>query len=186
MATTCRDIVARALRMAGVVPRGENPDADELRDGLLVLQSLYATWLAGGMFGRLKDVFADGDYDAGEGERITVDDATVTIPTTFDDLDGGDRAPREYAPIVVVTTTGETQYLFTAGQWIELGNLEAGDPAPLANLGMNGLAACLALSFAEEFGVQIGAGTLAQARNFKTALSYKFGYEREPVVAAWY
>lgn len=183
---TCRDVVARALRMSGVIPRGEEPEAAELRDGLIVLQSIYSTWLAGGMFGRLKDVYSEDDYDAGEGERITVDDATITIPTTFDDADGGSRAPREYATIVVVTSTGETQYLFSGGQWVDLGNLEAGDNAPLANLGANGLAACLAVAYADEFGAQVGPGTVLQARNFKTALSYKFGYEREPVAAVWF
>lgn len=177
--------MTRALHMTGVVDREDDPTARELEDGMTVLQSLYAGWIAGGMFGRLEDVYKSGDYDALEGERVSVDDATITIPATIDD-DGETRAPRELTAVAVITSTGEVLYLFVAGQWRRLDTLAETDEAPLSNRGANGLAACVAVAYAEEFGAPLGPGTYAQCRNFKTALSFKFGSTREPVAADWF
>jgi len=171
--------------MTGIIDREEDPSAAELRDGLIVLRSMIANWISGGMFGRLEDHFADGDYEAEEGQRISIDDATVTLPTTYDD-EGDTRAPREYSTVVIVTSEGEQYYLFSQGQWRRVDELEANDEAPLQSLGVNGLAACVAVSFAEEFGGQVGPGTLMTARNFKTALSYKFGAERPKLAADYF
>jgi hypothetical protein len=179
---TCRDIVTRALRMTGVLQGDESPDADELRDGLTVLQSLYDSWLVGGMFGRLTDVYEAGDYEALEGQRIYIDSGEVTLPTEIDDA----RKPRDLVAIEAFDDNGRRVWLWDRTAWVQINALTENSDAPLADRGANGLAACLALAYAEEFGAEIKSSAVIQARNFKTALSFKFGSEREPSVGSFY
>lgn len=179
---TCLDVITRALRMIGVVPREDEPSAAELRDGLTVMQSLYDGWLTGGMFGRLTDVYEPGDYEAGEGERVFITDGTLTLPTEIDE----DRKPRDLVAIEGFDITGRKAYVWDRTAWTRIDALTATDEAPLASRGVNGLAACVAVAYADEFGAPIGPGTLLQARNFKTALSYKFGSERAVSMGIWF
>lgn len=179
---TVRDIVTRALRMTGIVDREDDPTAAELRDGLTVLQSLYDGWLTNGMFGRLTDVYEPGDYEAGEGERVFLEEGTLTLPTEIDE-----RKPRDLVAIEGFIAGGDrVAYIWDRTAWVQINDLAEADEAPLANRGENGLAACLAVAYAEEFGAEIKGSTLMQARNFRTALSFKFGSEREPSVASYY
>lgn len=180
--TTCRDVVTRALHMAGVVPRGEDPDADELRDGLTVLQSLYDGWLIGGMFGRLKDVYETSDYEASEGERVYMTTGTLTLPTLIDD----DRKPRDLVAIEVFEDDVRRAYVWDRTAWVQINDLEEADDAPLSSRGANGLAACVAVAYAEEFGAEVKGSAMMQCRNFKTALSYKLGSERDVVAGIWF
>ena len=181
---TVRDIVTRALRMAGIVDREDDPTAAELRDGMFVLQNLYDSWLTGGMFGRLTDVYEPGDYEAGEGERVYLDaGSTLTLPAEIDN----DRKPRDLAAIEGFISGGSrVAYIWDRTAWVQINDLDENDEAPLSNRGVNGLAACVAVHYADEFGAELRPGTLMQCRNFKTALSYKFGTEREVAAGAWY
>ncbi len=179
---TCRDIVTRALVMARVVARGDDPDAQELEDGLTVLQGLYDSWLVGGMFGRLTDVYEPGDYEAGEGERVHIDSGTLTLPTTIDDV----RKPRDLVAIEGFDDTGRKAYIWDRNAWVRITGLLENDDAPLADRSVNGLAACVALNYAHEFGAELREGVVMQARSFKTALSYKLGSEREVREASWF
>lgn len=180
---TCRDIVSRALRMAGVVDREEDPTAAELRDGMTVLQSLYDSWLIGGMFGRLSDVYETGSYEAEEGQRIYLDSGTVTLPT----LINNDRKPRDLVAIETYDpTNGRRAWVWDRIAWVQINALDDDDPAPLSDRGENGLAACLAVYYAEEFGAELSASTIRQCGQFKSALSFKFGSEREPSTGSWF
>lgn len=178
---TVRDIVTRALRMTGIIDREDEPSAAELRDGIIALQSLYDGWLVGGMFGRLEDKLEQGGYEAGEGQRIFIDSGTVTLPTLVHD-----RKPRDLVAIEAHDDEGRRAWIWDRTAWVRIDNMEAGTEAPLSNRGVNGLAACLALVYADEFGGQVGPGTVLQSRTFKTGLSYKFGSERNPTNAADY
>lgn len=180
---TCRDIVTRALHMTGVVPREEDPSAAELEQGLTVLQSLYDGWLQGGMFGRLTDVYEPGDYEAEEGQRVFIDSGTATLPATVDDES---RKPRDLVAIEVTDDAGRRAYIWDRNAWVRLDSLAAGDDAPLAERGVNGLAACLALAYADEFGADVRPGVVRQCAAFKTALSFKFGSERAPSTATYF
>lgn len=171
MPETCRSIVSRAMRMTGILGRTEDAEAEELRDGMLVLQSLYDQWLIGGMFGRLQDVYEDGDYDAQPGQRVYVNDGTATLP----DITDTDCRWHDLAAIEIYDTAGRKVWLWDRNAWVRLDGLEPGDNAPLSDRGANGLAACLALLYAEEFGAQMSAGVLTQARTFKYGLSLKLG-----------
>ncbi len=174
---TCADIITRALRKARIYAPGETPSDDEMNDGLDELQNLYEQWGSSGMFGRLTDVLTDDDYDAAANERILVSGgAVVTIPTSFE-VDGEDVPPYDTAFIEIIDTDASivTRYLYENGVWGAIGDLVLTDLAPLSGRGRSGLAACLAMSLAEEFGAQIGPGVQRQAAAFKTALSLKWG-----------
>lgn len=174
---TCRDIITRSLVKAKVYSPGETPSAEDMESGLDELQNLYEQWGSNGMFGRLADVLADTDYDASPNERITATgSAVITIPTSFE-IDGEDYPPYDTAFIEVIDTVATTvsRYIYESGAWVAIGNLTLDSTAPLAGKGRGGLAACLALTLAEEFGGEIGPGLARQAGSFKTGLSMKQG-----------
>lgn len=173
---SCRDIITRALQKARVIAAGEEPSASEMESGLDELQNLYEQWGAGGMFGRLEDVTASTDYDASPNQRVTVTDgAVVTIPTVRDEDD--ELPPFDMAFLEILDPSAQTvtRSIYSDGAWVEISELTLDDEAPLASKGRSGLAACLAMSFAEEFGQQVGPGVARQAASFRTALSLKYG-----------
>jgi hypothetical protein len=188
MMPTCRDIITRALRKARVYAAGETPSDDDMADGLDELQNLYEQWGSNGMFGRLADVLTADDYEASPNERITVTDAaTVTIPTSFE-TDGEDYPAYDTAFIEVVDVDAGTvtRYLWESGAWVEISGLGLNDEAPLAGKGRSGLAACLAIPLAEEFGTNVGPGVARQAGAFKTGLSLKYGSDAQRTASDYF
>ncbi len=174
---TVADIITRALRKAGVYAAGETPSAEDMNDGLDELLNLYEQWGSNGMFGRLADVLTDSDYEAAPNERITVSGgAVITIPTSLD-IDGDEAPPYDTAFVEVVDTDASTvtRYIYESGAWVEISGLSLTDEAPLAGKGRGGLSACLALTYAEEFGASVGPEVRRQAASFKTGLSMKYG-----------
>lgn len=168
---TCRDIVTRSLRMVGIIGQGETPEAEELENGMVVLQSMYDQWFIAGLFGRLKDTREEGDNEAIAGQRIYAPDGVVTLPVFAD----AECPWRDLSAIEVFDVSGRRAYVWDRDEWTRIDDLEPGDDAPLSGRGANGLAACLASYYAEEYGAQIGAGAARQAVAFKNALSLKMG-----------
>lgn len=168
---TVRDIVTRSLRMAKVIGQGEMADGDELESGVSILQSMYDQWLIGGMFGRLNDRYEDGNYTAGAGQRIFVKDGTVTLP----DYSDTQCRWRDLAAIEAFDEQGRKVWLWDRDSWVRLDGLDANSVAPLSLRGENGLAACHAILFADEFGGEVGNSIVMQARTFKYNLSLKMG-----------
>ncbi|UXO93928.1 adaptor protein [Pseudanabaena phage Pan3] len=184
---TCRDIVTRALHMAAIVPLGKDPKAAEGQLGLELLQGLYDGWFAGGMFGRLTDVYTDTAYTAKEGERVTVDGGTLTIPDTFEDTDTGlTRAPRELAAIVEINAGNITNRVWCGGEWQECSGLTLNDEAPLSKRDAMGLSCLLALHMAEAFGTQIGPMTARRGLQFQGSVSYKLGSTQPDASGVYY
>jgi hypothetical protein len=174
---TCLEIIARAYQKAKIIGTGESPSAAEAADGLEELKSLYEQWAANGMFGRLADVSTGDDYEASEGERITVTDgATVTIPSTIED-DGTDYPPFFLSLIEVIDVDAQTvnRWLYDNGAWVDLNDLTLAYEAPLASRGRAGLSACLAMALADEFGGTIGPSVARQAASFRMSLALKLG-----------
>lgn len=174
---SCNDIVALALRQAGIIGLNAVPTASEADTGLTVLQGLYEGWAVGGMFGRLADVLTSTDREAKEGERIRVaDGAAIALPDEIDG-EGGPRAPRDLALVEIYDVDADvsTINLFDRDKWVELNDLELTDEAPMAKRGRDGLAACLAESYAEMFGGAIGPGVAARARAFRGGIIAKRG-----------
>lgn len=176
---TVRDIITRAFQMARIVPLGVEPKGKETQYGLEALQSLYDEWVGGGMFGRLKDYQAETDYEAEEGQRIRHESAvTVTLPTSFDDVDGL-RQPYDLSVIEAYNSTTGTRavWLWDRNDWVNLLALALEDEAPLAHRGSLGLSACLA-STLTPFGGEIDARQERMANAFKSSLSLKAGSSR--------
>lgn len=187
---SCLDIVTLAMRQARVIAMGETPSDDEGEAGLEALRGLYEQWFVGGMFGQLTDSIEASSFTAEPNQRIRHDGSiTVTLPTEVDD-DGDIYPPYDLSIIEVFdTSTGEMTrsiYDASAGGWITLGEIELTDDAPLASRGRDGLAACLAISFAEMFGSNIGPGVAMRARGFKMALSMKLGADRPRASAEYF
>ncbi len=187
---SCLDIITAAMRQARVIALGEVPESTESDAGLFALQGLYEQWIVGGMFGQLEDSTETASLTAAPFQRIRhPGTVTVTLPTTVDD--GGDIFPPYDLSIIETfnTTTGVlTRYLYDASGagWVSISDLLTSSTAPLATRGRDGLAACLAMSFAELFGASIGPGVAMRARNFKTALSMKLGADRPRAAAEYY
>jgi hypothetical protein len=169
---TCRDIIARAMQTAGIIPIGGQPTGKEAEHGQIVLQGIYDGWATGGMFGRLADVYVTDDYTAKEGERVFADGATVTLPETVD-VEGGVRVPRDLAQISV--NDGTWRHFVWTGAWTELTGLELGDVAPLAERDEYGFACLLASYLAPAFGTEVSGMTMRRGMTFQGSLSYKLG-----------
>lgn len=175
--TTCRDIVTLALRQARIVGIGRTPRASEAAEGMEALQSLYDRMFADGPLGPFTDVYATSNYTAKENERIIADNATVTIPDTIDD--GGDpRTPKDLSAVIVVTDTTQKNYVFSLGRWQICDSLTLDSDAPLANRDKAGLAALLAVQFAEMFGASLPPETTRRGYKFLGAISLKGSTER--------
>lgn len=183
MPASCRDIVTRALRMAGIVPKGRDPKAAEMTDGMFALQGLYDSMFTGGMFGTLRDVNVYGDYEAGPGQRVLADDGEVTLPA-MDDYDC--RSIRDLAAIEINGAGIRKTYIWDRNGWTRLDALGETDEAPLANRGAEGLAACLAMQIVEDYGQAPTAMMDRKAGNFRTNLRLGWGAERDVVAGVWY
>lgn len=184
---TVRDIVTRALQGARIVALGRDPKAKEIEYGLDALQSLYMGWVTSGMFGRLNDYLAESNHEAEEGQRIRhSSDYTVTLPTRIDGCDGW-RQPYDLAVIETfnTTTSARSVKLWDRDQWVDLLNLTLDSEAPLAHMGMMGLAACLAQMLLP-FGELPMGRVDQQAAQFKSALSLKFGSSRPERVSDYF
>lgn len=181
MPITCRDIVSRALRMAGIVAKGREPKAAEMTDGMFALQSMYDSMFTGGMFGRLAD--NREEYQVAPGQRVFVAEGTVELPT-MDDY--GDCVIRDLDAIEINEPSGRKAYIWDRTGWVRLDSLGETDEAPLAFRGAEGLAACLALMIAEEYGVPATAMMASKAGNFRTNLRLGFGAQRDIAAGVWY
>lgn len=181
---SCRDIITRALRKLGHIGRTENPSEADESMGLAALQSMFDGWASGGAFGPVRDLYKDAAYTARAGDRVR-STAAVTLPdytqvdgaTYTDDYGFGvcrDDRPRNRALIVVVNpTTGVSQTnLWDAwrGQWVEIEGLTPNDEAPLADLGADGLACCLARVLTDDTGQKLGDETRRGAVAFENRI----------------
>jgi hypothetical protein len=163
MATTCEDIVRRALRKA----MGETgtPEGDEAEDALAALQSVILG-LPGLLHNaRWRDVYADSAYTACEGDRITVSDgATVTLPTTITTC-GRTRQPLDLARVQILGGDSPGIWIWSAtrGAWAQIDGLSIQDDLPFGEEDVEGLACMLAVRLVDEFGGEVGPATVSMA-----------------------
>ena len=176
MPITCRDIITLGLQLGQVPGIGDDPKAKESDFVLKVMQGMYDSMFADGQFSKLTDVYATANYTAKENERIIADNATITIPDTIDD-----RTPRDLSAIVVITNLTELHYVFSGGRWETAHALTLDSVAPLASRGSDGLAALLAIYYAEAFGGALGPMWTRRGHQFRGSLSYKIGSTRDVV-----
>lgn len=179
---TCRDIAAGALQLLGAYGGNEEPSAEDGDTAMLGMQSMYDTWVFSGMFGRLDDVYKTSDYTAKERERITVPNGViVTIPDTVRSncFYGSLRAPRDLS-VIEVFDGSLAVWLFDRNAWVRIDGLTLDSEAPLASRGTRGLQACLAVTLAGDFNMQITPSIARLSGQFKTALSMKLGSTQDP------
>lgn len=200
MTSTNRDIVRRALRKLGALASGSNPSDAEATDALEILQSQYLNLAQIGALGRIYDVIATADGDAMENTRVRADEGvTVTLPLTYGSQtslpsqypldweltgyccygDWGARAPRNQA--VVADALGNYwMYKADLGKWVNLSGVTLNSEFPFSEGLANGFAAWLAISLADEYGAQIGAGVQLDARNLSVAITHNYDSAARP------
>jgi hypothetical protein len=180
---TVLDLIKSGMRKAGILAAGRQPKSSEADDGLDVVQGLYDGWALGGMFGRLTDVLADEDIEAKEGQRIRAETGvTITLPSTVSECGEDDRAPYDLSMIVVVQDGAQQVNIYDAfsGDWVRFDGLTLVDTPPLMHRDRDGLAACVAVAFADEFGGVVGPATQAKAASFRVSLSMRTGNAYRP------
>jgi hypothetical protein len=183
--TTVSDVVTLALRQAKVIGVRATPTSDEGAAGLEAFQAMLDQWVSGGMFGTLEDVYLESSDTAKEGRRYLLKlGAVLTLPSLIEG-EGGDygeegnattRQILDLSLVESVTSAGvRTVSLWDRTAWVTMTGLALADDAPLASRGVTGLAACLARTYCEMFGRELGPNTAMLARRFEGSLSHKFG-----------
>lgn len=186
---TCRDIIALALRQSGLLRPGGEMSAEEARDGLTALQTMFDAWRTGGMFGGLEDVYLTEDDTAEEGKRYYVPAGVVLTPPTseYEDACGTTRQPRDLALYESLTSTGTLSALiYDRTQWVSILGFELTTDCPLASRGAFGLAAALATFMAPAFGGEVVPATQMLGRRFLAGLAGKVGSTQDSAGADYF
>lgn len=194
--TTVSDVVTLALQQGRVIGVNRAPTASEGAAGLQAFQSMLDQWVTGGMFGRLSDIYLESDDTALEGKRyLLAAGVTLTYPSVVAG-EGGDygeegnsstRQPYDLSLVESVTSAGvRTVKLWDRTGWVDLLGLTLASTAPLASRGLTGLAACVAKTYCEMFGRDLGPNTAMLARRFEGSLSHKFGSTQEAATGTYY
>lgn len=157
---TMRQLITRSLRLLGVVSTGRPvPTAAEAQDALESARAMYADFIARGLFGKITDVLADDDYEAGENERIVNEaeaEIEVTLPLEVAETVNGceiTRPPQDRAFVIVTGATPQF-WLYDAdlGDWTDTQVLTLDDYAPLCGRYLAQVSAILAVHCAAEYG----------------------------------
>jgi hypothetical protein len=207
----CRGIINRALRKLGRLGAGREARPSDAEDALEALKGMYKAWIISGAFGRLSDVVPTGDYVAGENQRIFRNsEATVSITlpelvpayadplpynrerdnyTNYAEIDGNNRPPRDGSVVVVANAIDGSTVSFvydgSIRQWQEIDGLTLDSEAPRSYGDPEGLSATLALEVADEYGVQLGAATMRQARRYEQAMTARYSTPTTVSVASY-
>jgi len=150
MAGTCRDIIADALRELDVLAPGDGLTVDDVEVALYRLQTMIA--VIAEARGPWTDVDVTADYEAGEDERVRVQEdftVSVTLPNRVSDGRGGTRAPKDGARVSVVgLSAGLWLYRADINGWVRADLLGIDGPAPVNAAYHDGLSAMLAVKLA--------------------------------------
>jgi len=199
--SSCRDIVAGALRKLGKLGSGRTPRQADEQDAFGALTGLYRFLITSGAFGRLQDVIPQSDYTARWNERVfRTQDATlsVTLPQTLSNagywgdyyiygypyfVDNDRVTPRDCSVVTVVDSfTGVTADFIYDGElksWQGLYDLTLDSEAPLSTRDPEGLKAYLATHIVGEFGGELSQFDMQRASTYVTALTHRYSQQRE-------
>lgn len=175
--STCQNIVRRAMRLMGVLTAGQQPSGADATDGMERLQSIILSLPGLTQGGHWREHAASSAYTAKEGSRITVTaPGAVTLPLTVT-CDGYTRPPRDLAKVQILgasaANAGTWLYSATKGVWGKASNMALGDELPFGAEDDEGLAALLAVAWADEYGPSavIGPRTVALAAQASRSFS---------------
>ncbi len=126
------------------------------------------------------------------GTIITIEtvsgDTTVTVETG--QPIGAATTPRDGAPVIISDQIGgmTAAWLYdgTTKMWEAINNLDEDNDAPRSQSDPEGLAACLAMEIAADYGSDLSAATVMQARRYMQALTHRYGMRRETGVSAYF
>lgn len=211
---SCSSIINRALRKLGRLGAGRDARTQDAEDALDALRGLYRSWIASGAFGRMSDIIVDGDYTAGDNQRIFIPEgvtATITLPPTmqawpypnppqygewpywqgtFEGAETNLHMPKDGSAVVLSDAdTGTVQtfiYDGTRKQWQLIDDLTLDSDAPHSEADPEGLAAALAIEVADQFGADIQPSTTLAASRFRSMVTNGFGQPRRLVPGVFY
>lgn len=111
---TARFITNLALQKLGVLGAGRDARQSDATDALSALQALYGAWIAGGAFGRLRDVVPQGTtYTTSGNERIlrtSAEQMEIVLPELVSEAHYNDYGvPRRgyYGTIIEISNVGD-------------------------------------------------------------------------------
>lgn len=187
---TCLDVIKEALEELRARGLGETPEAIESTRGLSRLQALFNSGVETGLFGRVEEYLATGDYEAEEGQRVFADGNTITLPTSIEDeVTLETRRPRDFAMIQVVDEAIDPQIsLYDAHEaaWTRIDNLTLNGECPFGRRYRLGLVAALAVCMGPLFMKQAADVTQAYAAQLKAALGHRLSAPRVTVQAEYF
>lgn len=206
-------VINRALRKLGKLGAGRDARTNDAQDALDVLRGLYTSWIISGAFGRLSDVVVSGDFTAYENQRIVRPigvTAEITLPDfvsmyceplpynlerdqyagLYENVVGTSRPPRDGAVVVVIDqetgTIANWIYDGTVKIWRQIDTLGLTDEAPMSAADPEGLAACLAVECADQFGADPSPFTTRAAVRFYTAMTSRFSMPRQVAQGSYF
>jgi hypothetical protein len=159
--TTARDIVVRALGELSYFPEGEDPSAGSVRDGLIALNAMIASWQTEGM----QIYFPSGTTHKGDwAERIvfSVGDSVARTGTFYTCILGHTSSVNDRPGVAINSATYWTAYVPTA--------LELATTFPFPAQFERGITSMLAVEVSPMFGVEPSNLTEKRASEGKTAL----------------
>lgn len=164
---TCLEIITGAAIETSARAILETLSAEEAARGLVLLQSLYLEAVDRGVFGRVDDYLATGDYEAEEQQRVYSAGYTITLPTSItDESTGLLRRPRDLSLIQIVNDgTAPENHIYDAhvADWVQLDSLTLTAEAPFSARSRHGLECALARRFAGTLRKPIPESTAAYA-----------------------
>lgn len=125
----------------------------------------------------------------------TVITITTTAGETVVDVKPGQpigyvQPPRDGSPVVISDSiSGNTAtwlYDGTIKKWEQIELLQLDDEAPRSVADPQGLAACLAMEIADQYGNDISDVTARQAARYQMAITSRFGMRRDEVAGSYY
>lgn len=118
------------------------------------------------------------------------DGQTVSITTTPAQPIGWVETPSDGSPVVITDqSTGITAswlYDGTAKKWQRIDDLQLDDEAPRSEADRDGLAACLALQIADQYGVELQPSTIRAAQRYTMQMTHRYGMRREDTQGSYF
>jgi hypothetical protein len=159
--TTARDIVVRALGELNYFPEGEDPTAGSVRDGLIALNAMIASWQTESM-----QIFFPSatTYKGDWAERIvySVGDSVARTGTLYTCIVAHTSSVNDRPGVAINQATYWTAYVPT--------ELELTTTFPFPAQFERGMTSMLAVEMSPMFGVEPSAFTEKRASEGKTAL----------------
>jgi len=190
------DIIQHAYRRSGILPQGVTVSTTQAEVGLEQLQAWYRAQ-ADGLFGAMNDtrLTSSAAYTAKEFDRIiNPEGATITLPTTVQDLYSGEaRPPLDCAIIVIGNIDGEgavtnQTWVYDApmGNWYDIQSLAEDNYAPLSTRWEDQLKNLLAVRLCDDIGIPVSKVLAHSAGLAKLKLAARHGSKRRPLNAEYY